>query len=1053
MANELVQILLNTLEPDTLVVKNSQIQLEKLESNAEFPLVLGQIICESQNHPKQLDLISVTTLARALKHYYKGHNEQVQAQICEMLMKLLEVSANIKVINEVILIFQRIVTIEYPGSLAFKVILSNFTEEKLTNLGKFTPFRKFVYLKLYYKCIKGIHGETKTPEQLADFRAQIDPITSQPLIVLMRELFNDLSMLEVELEKIQGQDPSALESVVSDLFNRFSQSYFFESARFVFKIYSFYNLTSRYTALGDFNVVVLSKHFHKLYKMISSLLINSGLLNKMQSSQELENILKLIYVTEKHLMKSVEHRILKVEDLEVIFEHLIAIYFDNNEQLMFYGEKFVNYNQLSDVKYLTMVCETRIYSQMKFHEERLLTNCINTISTILVNFGFSTEDLIDLNAKSQKDGEFVQKMFMSRLELILKKVIDQILIIDVKDLYTLKTDPEEYYATINRDMDEEFYLREAAKALLKHISEFIGEEILINLGQQVLIELTNFSIENIREFRQILRRESNYYVMNRIYGTVKNDIDYEAMIIELAKIDFQVQDSNYDIVKIQLLQLIKNYVQKAYSLGPDFSKAIFELVYNLICQKSTSNICMILLALGILLRLIEVNTSFVALIPEIAEPIFNLCKEISNVESKLTIFEFFEYSILGDFPQYYGIIWEICEESYKSCRDTSIDTMNLKSKVINLLIKLIETTDVEYQKVPFIISILEECIQEDDDPEILTFLTEGGFHLFGKLVMKLNIQQISGECVQKLARLIQLVGKFAMIQWDYIPLTVVILENCLLADIEIINQVIAQSLSQAIPVWFNDLKETSLKYLFDIAELYLRIDKNNRVEFSLHLFEQILHFMKASAETSLAFMIGLLRVLGRLAFEDVETLHSVLNALSPKLGVADCRYSLLSTFYEFLKEETVYSSYYIKKSFVFYAFAILSAYLKELEANDGINFNQMALSSNNIFENDFKMILEVFCKCLSELYAYDSNQLELVTPEIYENVQVMMDEDTYLRGNEFDLKMFKNFKQFVYNDQMRSFDIYSQVKNTLSNNLVILNDPDCKAILEREVKF
>lgn len=71
MANELVQILLNTLEPDTLVVKNSQLQLEKLESNAEFPLVLGQIICESQNHPKQLDLISVTTLARSLKHYYK----------------------------------------------------------------------------------------------------------------------------------------------------------------------------------------------------------------------------------------------------------------------------------------------------------------------------------------------------------------------------------------------------------------------------------------------------------------------------------------------------------------------------------------------------------------------------------------------------------------------------------------------------------------------------------------------------------------------------------------------------------------------------------------------------------------------------------------------------------------------------------------------------------------------------------------------------------------------------------------------------------------------
>lgn len=154
--------------------------------------------------------------------------------------------------------------IEYPGSLAFKVILTNFTEENLTNLGKFTPFRKFVFLKLYYKCIRGIHRETKTPEQLAEFRTQIDILTSQPLIVLMRQLFNDLSMLEAELEKIQGQDPSTFEAVISDLFGRFGQNHFFESARYIFKIYSLYNLTSKYTALGDFNVVVLAKHFHKL---------------------------------------------------------------------------------------------------------------------------------------------------------------------------------------------------------------------------------------------------------------------------------------------------------------------------------------------------------------------------------------------------------------------------------------------------------------------------------------------------------------------------------------------------------------------------------------------------------------------------------------------------------------------------------------------------------------------------------------------------------------------------------------------------------------------
>lgn len=106
----------------------------------------------------------------------------------------------------------------------------------------------------------------------------------------------------------------------------------------------------------------------------------------MQSSKDLENILKLIYVTEKHLMTSVERRITKMEDLEVIFDHFIGMYITSNDQLLFYGEKFVDYNQLTNFQYLQMVCETEIYSKMEFNEEKLLINCLNTLSSFLVNF-------------------------------------------------------------------------------------------------------------------------------------------------------------------------------------------------------------------------------------------------------------------------------------------------------------------------------------------------------------------------------------------------------------------------------------------------------------------------------------------------------------------------------------------------------------------------------------------------------------------------------------------------------------------------------------------
>ena len=49
---------------------------------------------------------------------------------------------------------------------------------------------------------------------------------------------------------------------------------------------------------------------------------------------------------------------------------------------------------------------------------------------------------------------------------------------------------------------------------------------------------------------------------------------------------------SYDIVKVQLLQLIQLYTQKSYVLEEEFSKGVFTIVYNLIVQQATSDICL-----------------------------------------------------------------------------------------------------------------------------------------------------------------------------------------------------------------------------------------------------------------------------------------------------------------------------------------------------------------------------------------------------------------------------------------------------------------------------
>lgn len=71
MDNELIQILLNTLEPNTTVVKDSQIKLEKSEIQPNYALCLGDIIIGSENHPKKLDLVATLALSRCIKMRYK----------------------------------------------------------------------------------------------------------------------------------------------------------------------------------------------------------------------------------------------------------------------------------------------------------------------------------------------------------------------------------------------------------------------------------------------------------------------------------------------------------------------------------------------------------------------------------------------------------------------------------------------------------------------------------------------------------------------------------------------------------------------------------------------------------------------------------------------------------------------------------------------------------------------------------------------------------------------------------------------------------------------
>lgn len=58
------------------------------------------------------------------------------------------------------------------------------------------------------------------------------------------------------------------------------------------------------------------------------------------------------------------------------------------------------------------------------------------------------------------------------------------------------------------------------------------------------------------------------------------------------------------------------------------------------------------MGLDILLRLLDIEENFASVFPEIAGPVIKLVKVVENQSSKLVIFSFFEYSIVGKYQNF-----------------------------------------------------------------------------------------------------------------------------------------------------------------------------------------------------------------------------------------------------------------------------------------------------------------------------------------------------------------------------------------------------------------
>ena len=83
----------------------------------------------------------------------------------------------------------------------------------------------------------------------------------------MNKLKDDIKLLIQQFKTLGENVTAETQENLKSLFKQISENYFFQSSKYIIKIYSFYNLISKYSPLGDFNMVMMSQTFHFLCKI------------------------------------------------------------------------------------------------------------------------------------------------------------------------------------------------------------------------------------------------------------------------------------------------------------------------------------------------------------------------------------------------------------------------------------------------------------------------------------------------------------------------------------------------------------------------------------------------------------------------------------------------------------------------------------------------------------------------------------------------------------------------------------------------------------------
>jgi hypothetical protein len=171
-----------------------------------------------------------------------------------------------------------------------------------------------------------------------------------------------------------------------------------------------------------------------------------------------------------------------------------------------------------------------------------------------------------------------------------------------------------------------------------------------------------------------------------------------------------------------------------------------------------------------------------------------------------------------------------------------------------------------------LIHIFQESIMDDVDYEeqllevVMNFVLnlKAGFHLLAKLLMVLDITQVSQQNIDKIGNIIHIICNFVPNRHDYLCLWVVIGLGCLFTGNETLSKILAQNLVNLVQTLLKEIKESAMTYIFDMVEGFLIIFPQHRREFGYMIIEKV-NFNCMSSWNRLLF-ISLKKVTSRIIY-------------------------------------------------------------------------------------------------------------------------------------------------------------------------------------------